>query len=984
MQTFLERVINSILAVPSVPLQEVAVILPNRRARRLLLQGLSVANGRQPMFAPQIFPMEEFVSWLSPLNVIDPVIQLMRLYTLTRNFSGDRFEMHNMLSWGTPFLKDISDMDMQLQNVPENLHYYAENAKFEISFGKDELSESERVRIQFNDLLADIYVQYKALLSANSEAYEGMIYRDCAENIGRYAQKLPFQRLIFAGFYALSPSELKIIQFLQNHFQTEIYFDIDPFYCQLENPNKDSGRFSSSQKETSFFILRNCEKLNLDVHDLLFYEHNFASIEKNVQIVATSKNMRQIYTAIQEVERIKSQKMRDSHFDAQDKDSIVDMSDTAVVLADENLLLPFLLSYKTDNVTVNATMGFPFEATPVYALIQQLLAVYESVFALTADKDTDLSFSGELLEQLWSHELLRPLRVCNNFFPTVMRHGQIPNKELFANCSKTQISRQLPSILFRFCTFAESVTTEELYLQLWQAVKGKLQESQRLFDDFLTQDEVMDFAFSKFSVTRLLHDVTISMQGDPDTGLQVMGLLETRMMDFKNIIMLSVNEGVLPKGITYNSLLPFDFKYKFNGQEALPNYLYQDQVYAYHFFRLLQRAENVMLIYNNASDVTLAEKSRFIAQLEYEVKSQQLENVIHITQKSLDFNLSLPARTPFSIPKKPEVMERLSQFTFSASSLQTYIACPLKFYFQHLMKIREERMLSDRLEAYELGTVIHALFKSALDEIMQEDDSARFNSILQKHIDSLDTDICEEICKLQGRESLRQSDLEHGYWLINRKIIEETVLHYLEKAKEELPAALPWRIFANEMKVDIRNYPVRSADGAQEWLVKMTGSLDRVQKNGREVMILDYKTGKVEASHLRVSVKKAEENSPVAVSAALDKIFTDSKYDKLFQLVMYMLMYDHFSKEKPTAVQAGIISTREVNMNHADYIFQSSLFRDSNLLNFKELLSEKLNMLLCKIYDETLPFSQTEDEDKCKMCDYLHLCGRQTATESRM
>jgi len=985
MTPFLKKIIDIILADKSVPLHDVAVILPNRRARRLLLQGLHEANGRQPMFAPQIFPMEEFVAWLSPLRVLDPVTQLMRLYTLTRECSGSYFEMHNLLSWGNAFLKDISDMDMQMQEVPAIFKEFAEAAHFEVPFGKEEISSEDREKLEFYNQLAGLYVQYKSALSASSEAYEGMIYRDCAENIAEYALKLPFKRLIFAGFYALSPSELTIIRYLKEsakeHFHTDIYFDIDPFYCHLEEDAQHSGK-PYAQRETSFFIQRNCDKLNLDSKNLFFNENNFATIEKTVNVVSTSKNMRQIYAAIREVERIKRQKLEVNPKLCQNG-GVVDMSDTAVVLADENLLLPFLLSYKSDNVTVNATMGFPFEATPVYSLFQQLLAVYESVFALTANDDKELLFSGELMEQLWKHELLQPKE--KSYFPTVIRYGQLTDKQIFENCPKTELSRRLPSVLLRFCTYAASLTTEEAYQQLWQEVNRRLEELQTLFDTvFADNEQIIDFAFAKFAITKRMGDVAISMQGDPDTGLQVMGLLETRMMDFKNVIMLSVNEGTLPKGITYNSLLPFDFKFRFDGQEALPNYLYQDQVYAYHFFRLLQRAENVMLIYNNASDVSMAEKSRFINQLEYEVKSQHLEEVIRIQHQQLDFNLSLPVRKPLSMPKTQEVMERLNRYVFSASSLQTYIACPLKFYFQHLMKVREDRPLTDHLEPYELGTVIHALFKSALDEVKEASDSAHFEQILQKHIDSSDAAICDEIKKLKGRESLTQSDLEQGHWLINRQIVRETVNNYLEKAKKELMDILPWRICANELKVDIPKFPVQSPDGQREWSVQMTGSLDRVQNNGREVKILDYKTGKVEAANLKVTVKKEDAGKEEVMREAIDKIFTDSKYDKLFQLAVYALMYDYWAKEKPVSVQVGIVSTREINMNHADYILDGTLFGDSDVLTYKELLSERLNLLFCEIFDQDADFTQTDDEDKCRMCDFLHICGRQTATENRI
>ena len=164
----------------------------------------------------------------------------------------------------------------------------------------------------------------------------------------------------------------------------------------------------------------------------------------------------------------------------------------------------------------------------------------------------------------------------------------------------------------------------------------------------------------------------------------------------------------------------------------------------------------------------------------------------------------------------------------------------------------------------------------------------------------------------------------------------------------------------------------------------MTGSLDRVQKNGREVKILDYKTGKVEAGNLKVTVKKEDAGNEDALKAAIDKIFSDSKYDKLFQLSFYALMYDHWAKEKPSSVQVGIVSTREINMNHTNYTFEGELFGEKDVLIYKELLAERLNQLFCEIYDEKSAFMQTDDEEICKYCDFLHLCGRQTSTENRI
>ena len=979
MQPFLNHIIDKLLENRDAPLHDVAVILPNRRARRKLLQGLHEANGGRPMFAPQIFPMEDFIGWLSPLHIIDQTTQLLNLHAVARRFQGERFELHNLLSWGSAFLKDISDMDMQLQNVPVILREYADTAKFEIPFGKDNLSESDTEKLQFNDLLADIYGLFGKQLREKGEGYEGMLYRDCAENIAEYAHKIPFKRLIFAGFYALSPAELTVVRYLQEHFHTEIYFDIDPFYCHLEA----SSGGSRMQREPSFFIKRNCEKLQLDSAQLEFNENCYAAIPKEVKIVATAQNMRQIYCAIEEVERIKTEKLRTKPEEV-DKNGLVNMSDTAVVLADEELLLPFLSAYKPDDLNINATMGFPFTATPVCSLLMQVVSVYESVFALTANDSAELSFSGEQVEQLWQHELLRTERPSKTFFPTVIRHSHLPHNELFENCPKQDISRRFPSLLCSFCQYADSITNVEKYKQLWQEMIRRLTEMQSLFDAWFGPNETVDFPFAKFAVTKMTNEVTIAIKGDPDTGLQVMGLLETRMMDFKNVIMLSVNEGLLPKGITYNSLLPFDFKYKFDGKDALPNYLYQDQVYAYHFFRLLQRAENVMLTYNSSSGTTMAEKSRFISQLEFEVKNQQLEERIRIQNLKQDFDLSLPARKDLSIPKSDLLLEKLRNHAFSASSLQTYILCPLKFCLRYLMSVQPPTILSDRLEANELGTVIHAIFNTAFDEIITcGGHSERYVSVLQKYIDLCDELVCAEILKLKGRESMSANDLNQGYWLINHRIIKETVVSYLEKAKTELLDS-PWTITANEMKIDIQDYEVTSKDGKPAFCVKMTGSIDRVQKNtDGEVLILDYKTGKVEESKLRLSVKKDTELTDEVVRDLINTVFTDSKYDKLFQLATYLLMYDHYVKESASVVKAGILSTREVSKNKPKYLFKAEIFQDDNLLSYKSVFKECLNSLFLNIFDADTPFCQTENEDHCRNCDFLHLCSRQTVTESR-
>jgi hypothetical protein len=205
------------------------------------------------------------------------------------------------------------------------------------------------------------------------------------------------------------------------------------------------------------------------------------------------------------------------------------------------------------------------------------------------------------------------------------------------------------------------------------------------------------------------------------------------------------------------------------------------------------------------------------------------------------------------------------------------------------------------------------------------------------------------------------------------------VNNYLEKAKRELKGS-EWRIIANEMQVNILDYKIDTPDKSDTFKVHLKGSLDRVQANGHKVEIMDYKTGKVEPAHLRLALKKdaGDEEKKQAIAT----LFSDRKYDKLFQLVLYTLMYEHDAKQKPTSVEVGIISTREVNMNNPAYIIQGNLFGENDILVYKNLLTEQLHLLFCGLFDQSKPFTQTEDTDTCKYCDFLHLCGRQTSTES--
>ena len=284
MEAFINKILDKLNFndISNSDIENVLIILPNRRAHRTFLDELANRFAGKTFFAPTIFPMDEFVSFLSPLKTIDKNTQILRLHEVTRTIHSERCTLANLQTWCLPFLRDISDMDMQLQDVENILKLNADSAKFEISLGKDQLSTKEQEKIMFNELLANIYFEFRNLLVKNSEAYAGMQYRDCAENIALYAQNINYKQIIFAGFYALSPSELNIIKYINEHFKTQIFFDIDPFYCHIKENNQHEIR-----KQTSFFLKRDCEFLGLEFDKIDFWSFNNEifrrKIKKNVK-----------------------------------------------------------------------------------------------------------------------------------------------------------------------------------------------------------------------------------------------------------------------------------------------------------------------------------------------------------------------------------------------------------------------------------------------------------------------------------------------------------------------------------------------------------------------------------------------------------------------------------------------------------------------------------------------------------------------------
>ncbi len=955
MISFLTELLQHVLA-SGIPLEDTLFVLPNRRAQRMLLKTLAEEAGH-PIFSPKVCSIDEFVGELSPLQKISKMELWGRLFVCYRQMRPEvPVDFDDFQTWAPSFLKDISEIDMQMEDGQSLFRDLASAKTFEIPFGQDDVSADQQEKIDLYNMLADLYGQFRQQLIGEGVGYDGLIYRDCADNMAEYGKRLTHKHYIFAGFHVLTPSELEIVHYVKAHFDTRFYFDVDSFYCDF---NRES-RFT-----TAHFLSKICEKLDLPKDKILFTHSHFANQPKRVRIVAADQTMNQLYCAVDFLEQIKAEQGN--------------LDNTALVLADESLLLPLLTTY--DMSEANVTMGYPLSATPVFALMESLLAAYQT------SRRYMLQNGGQMV---WHYAdvatVFRNVCVQRYLFEDETEYQQMmENMENYQHTALYPVGEFREGLLPSFTADESGILPALIgYFELIlsktdhprdRAMTDLLLDCLRQVGDLLAPlagIAPIPFHLIRFAIHQQTDSQTLALRGDATKGLQVMGLLETRTLDFKNVIMLSVNEGVLPAGISFNSLIPFDFKF---AGESLENYLYKDQVYAYHFFRLLQRAENVVLVYDQNGD-SLSEKSRFISQLEFEVREQHLDN-IHLEYPLVTLPLQLSKPETLLVQKDKRIMDVLTEFQFSASALNVFINCPLQFYLKHLCNIQRTDIFTNRMESNLIGSVVHRLFEDVFNKIKDEPDHA--SDFFDKAIQEVDVQIRHLLVEDEKfRDSyklhFKEKDLEHGRVYLAVQMIRNDVLNYLKTAKEE------WTkkritILGNELKLTF-SLPL-APEGP---FLKLKGTIDRLQMEDGQLVILDYKTGKVHEDKLKV---------------ALDELNDDVQnpdYAQFVQLAFYAMLCRHSDHEVLKDVpdrghlQCGIISIRDAN-RHEECLHKAQVCATRVKNKFEGLgssltedtlqqMETALTTVLSKVMDPKQPFTQATDPNRCLYCDYKHICNR--------
>ncbi|MCL9806000.1 PD-(D/E)XK nuclease family protein [Flavobacterium amniphilum] len=909
--SFLDKLTSYILKKYPDQLSDVTIVLPNKRARVFLLDVFrdKVDN---PFFAPECISIEEFIHDLSGIRSVDSIELLFEFYevytSLTEKSECQSFE--KFANWAKILIQDFNEIDRYLLE-PNYVFSYLKDIEV---LKRWELNQEDRTelidkQLEFWNKLPDYYESFYNNLLAKGIGYQGLVYREAVNNLEFFSSNLKSGKLIFAGFNALNQAEEKIIQHLLAIEKAEILWDIDEVF--INDPLHDTGLFVRRFKE---------KWVHYKANPFEWIVNEFSQ-DKKIEIIGTSKSIGQA--------KIASSILHDL-ITGQDE---VRLDNVALVLGDENLLIPVLHSLPENVGSLNITMGYSSKNNPVQVLISKLFKMHGN--ALNRSQESYVMYYKDVLDVL-SNPVIESFVNVSELVSTIKR-----NNYTFITHQKVMDLQSDHNVLFGLLFEkwnCKPIEILELISQTLLLIKQNLannSEDDKLVKTFLysvfkvvnkmisycSKNDYVDSIEVLHSIYKQVIDVAeVSFEGEPLSGLQIMGVLESRVLDFETVIVTSMNEGKFPAGKSVNSFIPYDVK----KEIGLPTFKEKDAIYTYHFYHLLQRAKNIFLLYNTESEgLDGGEKSRFITQLEVEKKPNH--NIIH---KIIQPHVPNIAYEKLSIPKSASVLERLKAIAvdtekgFSPSALTTYVRNPIQFYFQRVLSIREVEEVEENIALNTLGTIIHEtleeLYKPVLNKFLSVTDIVQMQSLADEEIFN------------QFKLVYKEGEVKKGKNLLAFEVAKRNIHNFLKEEKRLIDGGdvvkvldLEKRLF-RELIDDRLHFPV-----------VIGGSVDRIEIRNGKMRIIDYKTGKVEARSLVIS--------------DWNGLTQDIKNEKIIQLLCYAFMCQE--SVNGMEIEAGIISFKNMKAGFMPFGFKegkeiSSSVTPGILDDFKTQLIGLINEIL--------------------------------------
>ncbi|MFM9825144.1 PD-(D/E)XK nuclease family protein [Flavobacterium sp.] len=917
--SFLDKIAQVLLNTNSEKLSNTIVVLPNKRAKIFLIKALKnqITNN---IISPDIISIEEFIQDVAGIRSIDSIELLFEFYevylSITVKTSQQPFE--TFANWAKTLLQDFNEIDRYLID-PVGILSYLKDIEDIKKWGIEVENKTQLLEnyIDFWKLLPHYYQTLYAHLLKKGIGYQGLIYRQALQNINYFSESVKQKNIVFAGFNALNVAEEKIIQYLIASNQHKIYWDIDQTF--LNDPYHDAGLFARRFKE-------NWKHYKFNPFEWIVDDF---SQSKNIKIIGTPKSVGQAKIVGGIIEKILHENPNAS------------LDKMAVVLGEENLLLPLLYSLPSDIGALNITMGYSSKNNPAQILIDKLFKMNTN--ALSRSVNSYVFYYKDILDIL-THPLIEPYANTNELVTIINQ-----NNYTFITHHRLMEMNKNPNDFF-LLIFQKwennSMLVLELLSKILLAIKSNLSDDQeeekivktfvysifkvinKIINYFSNQNHI-DKIDTLYAIYKQVIDIAeVSFEGEPLLGLQIMGVLESRVLDFDTVIITAMNEGKLPAGKSQNSFIPYDVK----REKGLPTFKEKDAIYTYHFYHLLQRAKNIYLIYNTESEgLDAGEKSRFITQLE--VEKQKNHSITHDI-----YNPELPdiAYIPIEVPKSESVQLRLNEIAekgFSPSAMTSYIRNPIQFYFQKILRISEVEEVEENIALNTLGTIIHETL-----EVLYTPFIGRFLS--EKDINSCFLLLDSEVLK-QFKLIYKEGEIKKGRNLLAFEVAKRNVYNFLKVELESIKNGDAIKILHLEKPCErILEHP------SLPFPIKIAGKVDRIEertlKDGNTtIRIIDYKTGKVEKTNVTLKSWKG--------------LTEDIKYEKIIQILAYAFMFENEANGKP--IEVGIISFKNLKSGFMPFNFKEGKEGDSTITS--EIMTnyiEQLVLLLNEILDETKSF----------------------------
>jgi hypothetical protein len=960
---FLERIAKLLYEQNGGNIRNHCLVFPSRRAGLYFLKYYAALLDK-PVWSPSILTINEFFGSFSELTVADNEILLFELYKVYRELNKSAESFDEFYFWGDMLLNDFDDIDKYMAKASVLFRNVSDFKNIDYQFGDIDQEQAEIIKrfwknfepekqspektgfISIWSFLNDLYMGFKSILRSRGLAYEGMILRDIAEKyINGKPPEIKWDEVHFIGFNALNKCEMTVMKKLREEGRANFYWDYDNSYIR-------AGKLNSA----GMFMTGNLKVFGNDMPDDWNYDTLLTARDKNIsrKIIETTSDIAQVKLIPDLLSNIPGLTREDAHH-------------TAVILADENLIVPVLTSLPGNIGDINITMGYPLKMTGVYSLIRHLLDIQRN----SSVENGKTWFGYQDVIEILRHQLICNLidkdkeQIINDI--TENNLIRIPSDFLSRSeilkiiFTKTVDPQQLSDYLREILSIIPAGYGSDAEASPDQIMQRKL-TNEFIFSVMKSVNRLEtivrspDLSFRNETYIRILDKIlrnqSVPFTGEPLSGVQIMGFLETRALDFRNIMLLSVNEGILPSVSSGSSFIPFSIREAF----GLPVINHQESIYAYHFFRLLHRAENVTFIYNSDSTgLRTGEMSRFLTQLKY-------EQIIKPSVLNLSFDIRTPASIGTEVEKSELHMKRLqslyverSKAVLSPTAINTWLNCRMRFYYRYVNDLKEPEIISPEIDHAIFGQILHRIMKNIYSDHINREVSLGFIEALIKDdrhlLNTIDLAITENYSSAT-RRPLSGNDV----------IIKDILFIYLQKILKADKAIAPFSIAGLETSFSFM-LPFQLNGETSE--IRTGGNIDRVDRIRGKTRIVDYKTGET-----------AQKISSIG------DLFVDDRKKELDGWLQTLLYCEAYLVENPdVSVRPSIYKVKELTADRSSDILKIKEDKNNEILleDYKTIRGsflEGLGGLITAIFSAEEPFRMTKSINKCGYCPYNGLCQR--------